>query len=153
MFNFAHINRKSIYNQIYLWNKVVCFILSCWDLPNHGASCHALGIFKKLSMNGVHQLGLRLFGSMVRKLLLLNHFFNGIWVHSWCCWKSLDKSNLIKFISQFHSQGVEDINFLSGFCFGNSNKLSKLGLEGKISWALNVFTFGPTTHATLVIIN
>jgi hypothetical protein len=39
------------------------------------------------------------------------------------------------------------------FVVGNSNKLSKLGLEGKINWALNVFTVGPTTHATLVIIN
>ncbi len=27
------------------------FCLSCLDLPNHGASCHILGIFKKLSMS------------------------------------------------------------------------------------------------------
>ncbi len=41
-------------------------------------SCHALDIFKNLSMRwvGVHQLSLRLFGAMVWKLLLLNHFFN-----------------------------------------------------------------------------
>ncbi len=51
MFNFAHINKKIIYNQIYLWSKVVCFIFSHLDLPNHGASCHALGIFKKLSIS------------------------------------------------------------------------------------------------------
>jgi hypothetical protein len=40
---------------IYLWSKgrLVCFVLSCWDLPNHSASCHALGIFGKLSMNAL----------------------------------------------------------------------------------------------------
>jgi hypothetical protein len=39
---------------------------------------------------------------------------------------------------------MEDIDFLVDFVDGNSNKLQKLGLEGKISWALNVFTLGPT---------
>jgi hypothetical protein len=35
-----------------------------------------------------------------------------------------------------------------------SNKLQKiLGLEGKLSWALNVFTLGPTTQGTLVTMN
>jgi hypothetical protein len=36
---------------------------------------------------------------------------------------------------------VEYIDFLIDFVTGNSNKLQKLGLEGKISWALNMFTF------------
>ncbi len=36
---------------IYLLSKVVCFVLSSWDLPNHGTSCQALGIFGKLSMS------------------------------------------------------------------------------------------------------
>jgi hypothetical protein len=32
--------------------KVVCFVLSCWDLSNHhGTSCHTLGIFGKLLMS------------------------------------------------------------------------------------------------------
>jgi hypothetical protein len=35
---------------------------------------------------------------------------------------------------------VEDIDFWVDFVAGNSNKLQKLGLEGKISWALNEFT-------------
>jgi hypothetical protein len=35
---------------------------------------------------------------------------------------------------------VEHIHFLVDFVGGDSNKLQKLGLEGKISWALNVFT-------------
>jgi hypothetical protein len=45
---------------------------------------------------------------------------------------------------------VEDIDFLVDFVAGNSNKLQKLGLEGKISSALNVFTLGPMAQATLV---
>ncbi len=35
---------------------------------------------------------------------------------------------------------MEDADFLVDFVAGNSNKLQKLGLEGKISWALHVFT-------------
>ncbi len=35
---------------------------------------------------------------------------------------------------------MEDIDFLVDFAAGDSNKLQKLGLQGKISWALNVFT-------------
>jgi hypothetical protein len=34
------------------------------------------------------------------------------------------------------------------FVPGNSNKLQKLGLEGKIR--ANVFTLGPTAHATCI---
>ncbi len=33
---------------------------------------------------------------------------------------------------------MEDIYFWVDFVAGKSNKLQKLGLEGKISWALNV---------------
>jgi len=46
---------------------------------------------------------------------------------------------------------VED-DFLVDFVAENSKKLQKLGLEGKISWAFNVFTLGPTTQATLVLL-
>ncbi len=35
---------------------------------------------------------------------------------------------------------MEDIDFGVDFVAGDSNKLQKLGLERKISWALNVFT-------------
>jgi len=64
---------------------------------------------------------------------------------------------------------MEDIDFKVDFVAENSNKLQKLGLEGKFSWALNVFTLlnleifnfenvrnkkcvhtGPTAQATLV---
>jgi hypothetical protein len=37
------------------------------------------------------------------------------------------------------------------FVVGNSNKLQKLGLEGNISQAFNVFTLGPMAHATLEV--
>ncbi len=48
---------------------------------------------------------------------------------------------------------MEDIDFWEDFVVENSNKLQNLGLEGKISWALNVFTLGPTMEARLVKIN
>ncbi len=35
---------------------------------------------------------------------------------------------------------MEDIDFSMNSIARNSNKLQKLGLEGKISWTLNVFT-------------
>jgi hypothetical protein len=37
------------------------------------------------------------------------------------------------------------------FVVRNSNKLQNLGLGGKISENLNVFTLGPTTQVTLVV--
>ncbi len=46
---------------------------------------------------------------------------------------------------------MEDIDFWMDFVAGNSNKLQILGLEGIISWALNVFTLGPMTQPTLCI--
>jgi hypothetical protein len=36
------------------------------------------------------------------------------------------------------------------FVVGNSNKLQKLGLEGKLTRGLNVFTLGPRAHTTLI---
>jgi len=62
---------------IYLWSKEVilfCFVLFVMLTSPKGASCCALGIFKKLSKSsqwvGVPQLGFRLFGTMVWKLLI-----------------------------------------------------------------------------------
>jgi hypothetical protein len=60
----------------------------------------------------VHRLGLRLCGAIVCKLLINEFLFQqilnkiktefcvGIWGRSWCCWKALNRSNLIDFISQ-----------------------------------------------------
>ncbi len=46
---------------------------------------------------------------------------------------------------------MEDIDIWVDFVVRNSNKLQKLGLGGKISENLNVFTLGPTTQVTLVV--
>ncbi len=46
---------------------------------------------------------------------------------------------------------MEDIDIWVDFVVGNSNKLQKLGLEGKISGNFNVFTLGLTTQVTLVV--
>jgi hypothetical protein len=87
-----------------------------------------------------------LFGAMVWKLLIIEPFFQGklnkIQIQNYIgIWrKAFGESNLIKFISQFQNKGVEDIDFWVEFVIGNSNKLQKLVLERKISWALNVFT-------------
>ncbi len=45
---------------------------------------------------------------------------------------------------------MEGIDFEVDFIAGNSKKLQKLGLEGKISWALDVFTRGLMADATLI---
>jgi hypothetical protein len=135
----------------YLWSKVICFVLSHWDLPSHGAVPCALGIFGKLlnELVGVHQFGLRLFGATMWKLLIIEPFFQwklnkiknenfiGICKCSWCCWKAHSDSDLIKFISKLR---CEKYWFLVPFVHENLNKLQKLSLEGKISWAVNVFT-------------
>ncbi len=98
---------------------------------------HALGIFGKVLMSRVHWLGLRVFGAMVRKLLIIEPFsqwkynkikitnFIGIWGCYWCCWKALSKvtrsfkpqSDLIEFISQFSKLRCGRCWFLSGFCY------------------------------------
>jgi hypothetical protein len=54
--------------------KLFCFV-SHQDLPNHNALGCTLGIFGKLSMSREHQLGLRVFGIMVWKLLIVEPFF------------------------------------------------------------------------------
>jgi hypothetical protein len=120
---------------------------------------------ERLRWIGVHQLGLRLFGTMVHKLLIIESFFHWklneiktkhciqIWLHSWCSWKTLGEPNLIEFISQFSELRCGKYWFLMHFDVENSNKLQKLCLEGKISWTFNVFTLGPTTQTTLVMMN
>jgi MFS superfamily sulfate permease-like transporter len=50
-----------------LWCLVLFYFVS-WDLPNHPASCHALGIFGKLLMNRGSS---RLFGVTLWKLLII----------------------------------------------------------------------------------
>jgi hypothetical protein len=62
---------------IYLWSKVVCFVLLHWDLPNHVASCCTLG--RKLLMSKgapLVQLVWDYFELWCGNYWLLNHFFN-----------------------------------------------------------------------------
>lgn len=49
--------------------EVVLFCLWHWDLPDYGASCHALGTIGKPSMDRVHQLGFIMVWPTVEKLL------------------------------------------------------------------------------------
>jgi len=58
---------------------------------------------------------------------------------SWCYWKLYNELDLIEFISQFSEPRCERYWFLSEFCSKNSNKLQKMGLEGKTNWPFNVF--------------
>ncbi len=111
---------------------------------------------------GVHQLDFRLFGTMVWKLLITESFSQWklnkletencieIWGCSQCCWKAFLESDLIELISQFLELSVKDIDFWVDFVAENLNKLQKLGLEGRISWAFNVFTLEQMTQATLI---
>jgi hypothetical protein len=46
---------------------------------------------------------------------------------------------------------VENIDFWMDFVVKISQKLQKLGFEGKINWAFNVCTIGPIAHVTLII--
>ncbi len=45
---------------------------------------------------------------------------------------------------------MKDIDFRVDFIAENSNKLQKLGLEGKVGRVLNVFALGSTAQAKLV---
>jgi hypothetical protein len=95
--------------RIYHWWKVVC--LSHLDLPNHSASCHALGtIGKPLMSRGVHQVrfimfrvGFIMFWPTMQKLLNNEHFvqwkliliksknYRGIPAQSWYFWKAFSE--------------------------------------------------------------
>jgi hypothetical protein len=116
--------------------------------PWHFMLC-SWNLWKALNEWGAHQLGLRLFGAWMWKLLIIESFSqcklyeieNKQCIEIWgCSWNALGKSDLIDFISQFSELRCGDIDFWVDFVAGNSNNLQKLGLEGKVSWALNVFT-------------
>jgi hypothetical protein len=91
---------EHILHNIYLWSKVVSFVLSHWNLSN--ASWCVLGIFEKLLMSRCTNL----VGAMVWKLLMIEPFFQLKWIKSklkkllefGCVLGVLD---LIEFISLF----------------------------------------------------
>jgi hypothetical protein len=88
----SHTQSIGTSTNVYIWNRVLiislsppvylrskgslfCFVFSRWDLPNHSASCHALGIFRKLSMNALT-------------------WFETVWSFmscSWYLWKALNE--------------------------------------------------------------
>jgi hypothetical protein len=139
---------------IYLWSEVVCFVFSPSDLPHHSASYRTLSISLESSWwVGVHWLGLRLFGAMVWKVLIIEPFTQwkwikietenciGIWGCSWCWQKPLSKSDLTEFISQFSELSCERYWFLSGFCCWKFKQIAKISFELKNqSRALDMFT-------------
>jgi len=100
---------------------------------------------------GVHQFGLRFFGVMVWKLLIIEPFsqwklykiktenYIGIWGCSWCQ-KAFNELDVIKFISQFLDIRCGRYWFLSEFCCWKFKKIAKIGFVRKISWAFIVFT-------------
>ncbi len=114
----------------------------------------------------VHQLSVTMFGATVWKLLIIEPF------SQWKLNKSktekkcfevlgvflvlLENPRWVRFyrfyFTIFRAKGVEGISFSVNFVAENSNKLQKLGLERQISWALNVFTPGPMSQATLVVV-
>ncbi len=114
---------------------------------------------------GVHQLGLRPFGAMVWKLLIIEPFSQwklneiktesciGIWGCFLCCWKAFSKADLTEFISQFPELRCGRYWFLNGFCCWKFKQIAKNWGWKEKSWALNVFTLGPTAQATLSVWN
>ncbi len=98
---------------VYLWNKVVCFVLSCWDLPNHNASCYALNIFEKLLMRigastwfetnwsyNVEAIDYWTIFQWKLNIIETKNYIR-IWGHSWCCWKAIDELDLIELFHNF----------------------------------------------------
>jgi len=108
--------------------------------------------FGKLSMNKRAPTWFETFWSFsCGSYWLLKHFLNENQTNgniklywnlglSWCYWKIFNELDVIECISQFAEPRCERYWFLSRFCSKNSNKLQKVGLEGKTNWPFNVFT-------------
>jgi hypothetical protein len=118
-------------------SSLFCFVLSRWDLPNYGVSCHDISILGKLLMNrgaptwfkivwsyGVEAIDYWIiFSIKINKTKTKN--CNRIWGHfSWCL-KTLGKPSLIDFISQF-SELLVRYWFLSGFYCMKSKQIAKI---------------------------
>ncbi len=119
--------------QIYLRNMVVCFVLFYFVSHAKISQNTMLHVTLLVSLEGsqwigLHRLGLRLFGTTVWKLLIIELFsqwklnkietkiFIIIWKHYWCSWKAFGKLDLIDFISQFSKLKCGRYWFLIGFC-------------------------------------
>jgi hypothetical protein len=82
--------------------NLFCFV-SHREFPNDNASCCTLGVFGKLLIGKVHQLGLRLFGIMVWKLLIIEPYFP---------WKlnEFETKNYIRIWGHFGISGKPSVN-------------------------------------------
>jgi len=137
--------KSPMYYNIYLWTKVVCFVLFCNAEISQTMVLHVALLVSSESSRwvGVHQLGLRLFGGQVWKLMIIESFSQwtlnkiktensiGIWKHSRCCWKSLSESELIEFVSQFSELRCGRYWFWSGFCCWKFKQIAKIGFGRK----------------------
>jgi hypothetical protein len=165
----GNVNQKHLHvTVIYLWSQVVCFVLSQWDLPNHVASCHALGIFGKLLMSRGASMRFETVWSYsvepyfqwkLNKIETKN--CTGIWNCPW--WVRFNR-----LISQFSELRCGRYYFLRWFCcwkfkqiakigFGKQNQLSpqcvhiaKLKNFNSENLKNTECVHGPTTHDTLV---
>jgi hypothetical protein len=99
-----------LYMLIYVWRKVVCFVLYLWDPPNQDASDCVLGVFGKLLMRRgawawVHDVwtcSAQVFEywmiSSLKIKLNRSWKFGGIGMWLWCCWKDLDEQDVMESI-------------------------------------------------------
>jgi hypothetical protein len=106
-------------------------------------SGNILGIFGKLLVSQFNRVYFIIFRPMVWKLLIVEPFFQWklnkieteiyikIWGHSWWCWKALDESDLIEFISQFSELRCGGYWFLSEFCCWKFKQIAKIGFGRK----------------------
>ncbi len=125
---------------IYLWRKVVCFVvirsteLGCFRLCS-------LSLWKALDEKGCMGLVPWRLDLQCQKSWILNDFFatkyfQGIGMCLWCCWKDFDEQDLMEFIWQDLDSKCGRYWFWVISPAENSNKFQKtrFSLEGKISW-------------------
>ncbi len=136
---------------IYPWSKVVYFVLFCHVEISWCFKLSSWYLWKVLNELGCTNLVWNCLELpcgeaidywtifSINKLETENYI--GIWKHSWCCWKGLSESDLIKLFSQFSKLRYRRYWFWSGFCCWKLKQTAKIG---KNQWALNVFTLGST---------
>jgi len=135
---------------IYLWSTIVGFVLHSeeisqttmffmpcsWYLQKarHDIVRGALMWFETVWICGVEAIDYwTIFFPWKLNKIETEKNFIGTWGCCWCCWKALDKSDLIVFISQFSELRCERYWFLSEFCcIWKSKQIAKIGFGRKI---------------------